>query len=79
MTNQEDVWTIVDEATNRLGAYVQTIMDEINKTEGEGLTGPQTEAVLAHLWSLRNQLTGMATDRSDMLPPAYIPESLPGP
>lgn len=51
----------IDQATNDLAARVQKLIDDINHTAAEGLTGPQTENVLARLAPLVTSLNAMAT------------------
>ncbi len=81
MTAAEDVvaaWKLVDTATTALGARVQTLVDQINKTAGEGLDGPQTEAVLAHLASLKGALDAMGSNPSNPIPaPGATPPPVP--
>jgi len=76
--NVQAAWKSVDDATNALAVRVQTLIDEINKTAAEGLTGPQTEAVLANLTGLAATLTAMGkTDQP--IPSAVRPVPIPGP
>lgn len=83
MTKAEDVvaaWKLVDQATNDLATRVQKLIDEINLTEGSGLDGPQTEAVLAHLASLKSTLDAMGSKPDNPIPkpPTPLPP-VPGP
>lgn len=61
-------WAEVDTATTALGARVQKMIDQINATPGDGLNGPQTEALLANLTTLKNNLNAMGADQT--VPPA---------
>jgi len=70
----------VDEATTALGLRVQDLIDQINKTATEGLNGPQTEGVLAHLASWKATLDAMGSNPTNPLPtPPPVPGALPGP
>lgn len=78
--NVEAAWKLVDAATTELGKRVQALIDQINATAEEGLTGPQTEAVLAHLASLKTALDTMGANPANPVPkPAPVPAPLPGP
>lgn len=78
--NVEALWAEVDAATSSLGDRVQTLIDEINNTAAAGLTGPQTEAVLARLASLRDNLAAMGHNPQTPIPPAPPePPEIPGP
>lgn len=82
MARSDDInaaWTAVDEATTALGARVQALIDEINKTATEGLNGPQTEAVLARLAGLKTSLDGMGASPSNPIPEPPVEEPIPGP
>jgi len=73
-------WAAVDAATNALGVRVQTLIDQINRTATEGLDGPQTEAVLANLASLKSVLDAMGSNPTTPIPaPTPTPPSIPGP
>lgn len=82
MTRAEDVnaaWAAVDAATNALATRVQTLIDQINRTANEGLDGPQTEAVLAHLGSLKSALDAMGSSPVQPIPaPTPAPAPIPG-
>jgi len=74
--------TVVGELSTR----VQALIDQINKTAGEGLTGPQTEAVLASLASLkaghetvRTALVGMGHNPQEPLPETPVLPPVPPP
>lgn len=72
MTKNDEVlaaWDQVDAATSALASRVQALIDQINATAGAGLDGPQTEAVLAHLASLKNTLDAMGSNPSNPIPP----------
>jgi len=73
-------WAEVDTATTALGARVQVLIDDINRTATEGLNGPQTEAVLSRLVGLRDSLNGMGHNPAAPIPeppPTEVP--MPGP
>lgn len=62
MARSDDVTVALadlDEATNALGERVQSLIDQINRTPGDGLNGTQTEAVLAQLASVKSVLDQM--------------------
>jgi len=71
-------WSEVDAATNDLGARVQALIDDINRTATEGLNGPQTEAVLARLNALKGTLNAMGHNATAPIPPTP-PEDAPMP
>lgn len=72
-------WGEVDAATTALGARVQKLIDEINKTAAEGLTGPQTEAVLTRLGGLKDSLTAMGHNPAAPIPEPTPEPAIPGP
>jgi len=77
--NVAAAWVLVDDATTALGARVQALIDQINRTANEGLDGPQTEAVLAHLASLKSTLDAMGSNPANPIPaPAATPAPIPG-
>jgi len=77
--NVQEAWKAVDTATSALGARVQTLIDQINKTATDGLDGPQTEAVLANLAGLKTVLEAMGHNPSNPIPPTPNFPSVPGP
>jgi len=70
----------LDTATNDAADRVQKIIDDINKTKGEGLSGPQVENVLARLGAEVEQLKGLAADTTNPIPtPPGGAAPMPGP
>lgn len=69
----EAAWAQVDSATTALGVRVQAMIDQINATPGEGLNGPQTEALLANLATLATNLNGMGVGGSVPPVPNFPP------
>jgi uncharacterized protein involved in exopolysaccharide biosynthesis len=65
--------TAVNDATNQVAANIQLLIDKINATPGDGLDGPQTEAVIAHLTALETNLKAMAASSSHPIPPPVEP------
>lgn len=59
----------LDRATTELGARVQGLIDQINATEGEGLTADQTEAALVQLAGFKTVLDAMGHNPGNPLPP----------
>jgi hypothetical protein len=82
MTRAEDVaaaWLAVDTATTELGSRVTALIAEINRTASDGLTGPQTEAVLSNLTALAANLNNMGHNPGSPIPPTPTPTPIPGP
>lgn len=52
-------WDDFGASTSALGGRVQGLIDQINATPGAGLTGPETEAVLANLATFKTTLDAM--------------------
>lgn len=71
-----NVATVVTE----LGVRVQALIDEINRTAAEGLTGPQTEAVLTRLAGIKTGGDAIAATLTEMgrTPQFPTPPVLPG-
>lgn len=81
MTKFDEVnlaWDAVDQATTALAARIQVLIDEINSTAGDGLDGPQTEAVLARLGALVTTLNSFGQDPQNPTPPLPEEATLPG-
>jgi len=79
-TGKENLDAVVQElatATTALGSRVQDLINQINNTASDGLTGPQTEAVIATLASFVPTLNAMGNVPN----PPPVPETakLPGP
>lgn len=83
MTKFDDVASAldaVDTATTALGARIQFLIDDINRTATDGLNGPQTENVLARLAAFKTNLDALGSNPSAPIPPAGpTPPAMPGP
>lgn len=86
MTRAEDIdkalndqATAITDAATRVATEeknLQDTIDQLNKTAGDGLTGPQTEAAIARIQASLTNLgqIGKATQAPPVVPPA-----VPGP
>lgn len=59
----------LDSETNAAAARVDDLIKQINATEGVGLNGPQTEAVLTQLEALKTNWSNIGKNPSQPFPP----------
>lgn len=58
----------INDATNKTATEIQALIDKINATPGDGLDGPQTDAVINWLTALKAQQESMAATAADPTP-----------
>ena len=68
-----------NKATTAAAQRISALIDDIDRTGDEGLTGPQVDNVLGRLEVLKAWLTGYAADPAAPIPAVAGPPAMPGP